>query len=203
MNRVATAPVGPRLFDPGHKADGELAALAKQINKSHAAVERHASDCLERARQTGALLLQAKGACGHGGWVNWLKANVKFSQQSAATYMRLARHWEQIESAGYFVRRLSIRQALALLCPGGLEKSGLVPDAGTEPEAAGPKGREEGAGFDLRDGRKDFTVKLLIALSHKARWLEMVATARSHFDVDSDGEALFRALEAWAGRGQG
>jgi hypothetical protein len=205
MSRATNAQPQPKLFDPGYKADRELAALAKEINKSDTEVVRLTGQCLETARHTGELLLEAKRACGHGKWLIWLKVNVKCSQQSANVYMRLAGHWDQITNAGNFIAQMSIRQALSLLDRGGLKKSGLVPaaDSAAEPEAGDPKGGEDGAGFGVRDGCHDFyTVKLHFALSQEQRWQEMVATARADFNVDTDDEAVFRALETYTkGRG--
>jgi hypothetical protein len=202
MKRIAAKTrTQPKLYDPGCKADPQLSALAKEINKNHADVERLAGQCLEAARETGELLLKAKAGCGHGRWLAWMKVNVKFSQQTANTYMRLAKHWDQITSAGDLsIRQLSIRQALTLLDRGGLEKSGLVPaaDLAAEPEAADPQGALEKASPHVRNGRQVFyTAKLEIARAQQQRWQQMVATARADFQAETDGEAVFRALEAY------
>lgn len=95
------------------QAEVSLAALATEINDKHEAVERLANKSLERAKEAGDLLLQAKAQCKHGTWLKWLKANVKVSQQMVSLYMQLAENWD--ESKLLTISNLSIREALKIL----------------------------------------------------------------------------------------
>jgi hypothetical protein len=121
----------------------DLATLAAQINREHAAGEEAARRGLEHFRRAGEALLKAKEKCGHGKWLPWLKANVKVSQQTASAYMRLAEGWGKLPAAGNF----TLRDALKVIAiPGGIEdalleewrsawnRAGVSPPAGTVPE---------------------------------------------------------------------
>jgi ParB-like chromosome segregation protein Spo0J len=123
----------PAIVKPAH----DLVALARKINAGHEAVQRLAGEALERARQTGQLLIRAKEQLDHGQWLPWLKENVKFSQQAANNYMRVAKGWGQITSASNFPA-MSIREAICHLAqeeerkghpgatPGGRVAPGLL-----------------------------------------------------------------------------
>jgi hypothetical protein len=103
----------------------DLAALAMQINREHAAGEEAARRGLEHFRKAGEALLKVKAGCGHGKWLPWLKANVPFSQQTASAYMRLAEGWDKLPAAV----NLTLRDALELLAdplPESLDKVKLV-----------------------------------------------------------------------------
>lgn len=67
-----------------------LGDLARHINDAHDAGERAAWKGLENFRQAGQWLLAAKAKCGHGNWLKWLEKNVRFSDETARRYMRLA-----------------------------------------------------------------------------------------------------------------
>jgi hypothetical protein len=83
----------PDLFDPPAmvRPAEDLAALAARANAEHEAGERLTRKGLEHYRAAGEALRKAKAQCGHGKWLAWLKANVKFSQQQASRYMQLAK----------------------------------------------------------------------------------------------------------------
>jgi Protein of unknown function (DUF3102) len=91
------------------------ADLAAQINAEHEAAFGKAREALEHARRAGELLLQAKGAVGHGKWLPWLKTNCKFSERTAQAYMRLASQWDRLQSKSAAVADLPLRDALELL----------------------------------------------------------------------------------------
>jgi hypothetical protein len=101
----------PDLFDPPAVVcpAEDLAALAHQANAEHEAGERLTRKGLEHYRLAGEYLLKAKARCGHGKWLAWLKANVRFSQQTASNYMRLAENWDKLPTVG------NLREALRVL----------------------------------------------------------------------------------------
>jgi hypothetical protein len=78
----------------------DLAVLAAEINREHEAGEGATRKGLEHFRAAGERLIRAKAACGHGRWLRWLRANVRFSQQTASVYMRLAKHWAKLPVTG-------------------------------------------------------------------------------------------------------
>src|SRR4051794_32525748 len=69
----------------------KLAALAARINAEHEQVEQAVRRMLERAREAGKLLLEAKAALNHGEWGPWLSRNCSaFSARTARLYMWIA-----------------------------------------------------------------------------------------------------------------
>jgi hypothetical protein len=86
-----------------------LAELANKINAEHNQSELAGRKCLEHCRKAGEALLEAKKKVGHGGWLPWLKANVKFSYRQASRYMRVAENWSKLDTAS------NLRDALRLL----------------------------------------------------------------------------------------
>jgi hypothetical protein len=93
----------------------DLAVLAPQINAEHQQVEETFKAGLLHARAAGELLIRAKRLCGHGGWIPWLKANVRFSERTAQAYMRVAREWDTLQAKAQHVADLSYRDGLKLL----------------------------------------------------------------------------------------
>jgi hypothetical protein len=104
---AALAPLAQAVIRPAE----DLTALATEINREHAAGEEAARRGLEHFRRAGEALLRAKAQCDHGKWLPWLRANVKFSQQTASAYMRLAEGWGKLPAAGNF----TLREALGVL----------------------------------------------------------------------------------------
>jgi ParB family chromosome partitioning protein len=68
-----------------------LAALAAEINADHEAGEELTRRGLEHYRAAGEKLLLAKERCGHGKWLKWAKANLRFGERKAQRYMELAK----------------------------------------------------------------------------------------------------------------
>jgi hypothetical protein len=89
----------------------DLAALAREINTEHEAIESAAISALEHARRAGEKLLEARAKCPHGTWLSWLKTHVRFSRQSADGYMRVAKEFDKLPTVG----NLGLREALAIL----------------------------------------------------------------------------------------
>jgi hypothetical protein len=104
------------LFDPPGivRSVDALAELAGRINAEHQQSETALRAGLEHAKKAGELLLEAKEQCGHGKWLPWLKANVKFSERTARRYMTIASRWEELANRSR-VSDLSYREALAVL----------------------------------------------------------------------------------------
>ena len=104
-NAIVADPAGQR------KAGGS--DLAAQINAEHAAAHADARSALERARNCGALLLQAKAQTAHGAWLPWIDANLTFGARQAQKYIRLAESWERLPNANSDSLLPSIDAALA------------------------------------------------------------------------------------------
>lgn len=99
--------------------------LAVSINAAHAAAQASAQSAIEHAHHCGELLIQAKAAVPHGGWLPWLKAHTTVSERTAQGYMRLATHWEALQAKAQRVADLPLRDALALIAepaPAGAEE---------------------------------------------------------------------------------
>lgn len=67
-------------------------AIRREIREANAA----AISAVEHARRAGELLIEAKAACAHGEWNQWLEANVEVSDRTVRLYMQLARHWVRL-----------------------------------------------------------------------------------------------------------
>jgi hypothetical protein len=92
-----------------------LSDLAERINAEHQQAETALREGLSHARAAGELLLQAKQQCRHGQWLPWLAANVRFSERTAQSYMRVAARWEELTSNPQRVADLPYREAVAML----------------------------------------------------------------------------------------
>ena len=82
--------------------------LAAQINDAHRACERAVRDGLGHAIEAGNLLIEVKKQVGHGGFLDWLKSNIDFSERTARGYMRVARNRQRVAD-------MSLRDALKSL----------------------------------------------------------------------------------------
>ena len=70
--------------------------LAERINEEHREVESVFKTAVDHALKVGELLLEAKEAAPHGGWLPWVEANCSFSKRTAQAYMRLAREMPKL-----------------------------------------------------------------------------------------------------------
>jgi hypothetical protein len=77
--------------------DLALTDLAQAIEHEHQAAHQAAQTALAHALECGQLLLQAKAAVGHGGWLAWVEANLTFGPRQATNYMRLAREIPKLD----------------------------------------------------------------------------------------------------------
>jgi phage N-6-adenine-methyltransferase len=69
----------------------DLFQLAELANQKYDEADRSGLDMLERYREIGLILIQAKRAAGHGGFLRLVKSKLKFGRMQAARYMRFAR----------------------------------------------------------------------------------------------------------------
>jgi ParB family chromosome partitioning protein len=76
----------------------DLAVLAEIINAAHEATEAAMRSGLEKAKEAGDALRQAKAAVKHGQWLPWLEKNVRCSQRTAYNYMDVSKHWDKLAS---------------------------------------------------------------------------------------------------------
>ena len=60
-----------------------------EINELHQKICLAARTTVEDAIRVGELLAQQHKVCPHGGWLSWLKENVKFSDTTARKYQRV------------------------------------------------------------------------------------------------------------------
>jgi hypothetical protein len=86
----------------------DLAQLAAQINRERESGDRAAKKSLEHYMKCGEMLLRAKKACGHGNFLDWMKANVKFSQQRCSEYMRLYTYRDKVPVTGTLTSALEV-----------------------------------------------------------------------------------------------
>jgi hypothetical protein len=135
------ANLGP-LPTPEIEVDGDL---AERINREHRACEAACRSGLVHAVEAGLLLINARSKCKHGQWLSWLDENMEFSQWTATRYMRVAKHFVELEvSNRAHVPDLTFREALAMLAaPGKKEEPDGLPgqdegknegEAGTQAE---------------------------------------------------------------------
>ncbi len=67
-----------------------LAAIAADIGEQHRLAQTSAAKAIEHACRAGALLLRVKAELPHGGFLQWLEANVSFAPRTAQRYMNAA-----------------------------------------------------------------------------------------------------------------
>lgn len=82
---------------PNRQAVAKGKALAAEINRYHAACILAVGDALKHAMDAGDRLIEAKAACQHGEWSDWLAGNFNGADRTARAYMRLAANREKIE----------------------------------------------------------------------------------------------------------
>lgn len=68
----------------------DLAQLARRINDLHAQAEASYQRSLEDIRLAGLALAEAKRQVGHGGWEEWVEANLTVGVRTAQRWMRIA-----------------------------------------------------------------------------------------------------------------
>lgn len=99
------------------KTATRLERLAERIDTEFAAYRTMGRIAIEHGRRCGRLLLKARAAVPHGGWLPWLKATCRVKPRQAQKLMRLARRWPEIERKAHpdALLELSIDSALGLV----------------------------------------------------------------------------------------
>lgn len=93
-----------------------LETLADRINAKMNEAEAAHRTALERAKEAGELLIEAKDRVPHGQWLPWLADNCRVSADMAGKWMKLAREWPALVSAhSEQVPYLGVKEALRLL----------------------------------------------------------------------------------------
>lgn len=101
---------------PEPSALSALPDLAQRINEHHRAAEADARSALQHALEAGRLLVEAKKSqCQHGQWVAWLADHFDGSERTAQAYMRVSRHWPELEAKAQTSALLTVDAALASL----------------------------------------------------------------------------------------
>ena len=102
-----------------------LEELASKIRAEYAQVCKSFGNGILHALAAGRLLLEAKSAVGHGGWLAWLATHCDLPERTAQGYMRLAKHATPLlEGDPQRVADLSGRAANALLAARGVSGRG-------------------------------------------------------------------------------
>src|SRR5688572_16223862 len=95
-----------------------LDVLAVEIRAAYKGFADAQMTALERVKQTGELLIEAKAQfTKHGEWTDWVETNCPFTERMAQNYSRIARHWPELMARAEIENRngvsdLSLRQAL-------------------------------------------------------------------------------------------
>jgi Protein of unknown function (DUF3102) len=89
-----------------------LSELASDINRNHELALMYVGQSFDHAVKAGLLLIEAKAQFPHGGWLKWLKANVKIGVRQAQNYMKVATTPDEKRNA---VAHLSMRKAIHAL----------------------------------------------------------------------------------------
>ncbi len=91
-----------------------LQEIAETVNSEHAKIEGALREGLARAEEVGKLLTEAKELVKHGGWLQWIADNCKFSERTAQNYMRVAERYPELAKSAT-VADLTYREAVGLL----------------------------------------------------------------------------------------
>ena len=89
--------------------------LAARINAEHEEVKKALRNAADHAMKTGKLLLQMKATIPHGGWLEWVGANCRFSDRTAQVYMWLADNWALLAANTQNIADLTLIDAIKLL----------------------------------------------------------------------------------------
>jgi hypothetical protein len=93
-------------------SSGDLAALAAKANAEHAAAQKALGESVRHAMAAGQALHDAKARVPYGQWLNWIRANLSYTNRTAALYMKLAQLSEEDSKR---VSNLSMRKAIQAL----------------------------------------------------------------------------------------
>jgi len=89
-----------------------LDRLAEEACALHMQIETTQQVVIDKAREAGLKLIEAKGLTGHGNWLTWLKEKTTISRKTAWLYMQIA----ELDSANVQrVRHLPLREVAGLI----------------------------------------------------------------------------------------
>jgi Protein of unknown function (DUF3102) len=109
----------------------DLSEVAADINKNHELALDGMAQAFDHAVKAGLLLIEAKKLFPHGGWLKWLKANVRFGVRHAQNYMKIASCPDEKRNA---VAHLSMRKAIHALALQKVERESDSCESEPEPE---------------------------------------------------------------------
>jgi hypothetical protein len=90
-----------------------LTELAEKINGCQDVLETHAANMINKARQMGDYLIAAKLEVDHGQWEAWTSKHItRVGQRQIQQYMKLAKHWPEIESKAQSTALLTVDEAI-------------------------------------------------------------------------------------------
>jgi len=168
-----------------------LAALAQSINQEHGEVEESLRHGLLHAKRAGDLLIMAKNEIGHGGFLSWLKANVKFSQRMARYYMTISRCWDQLVNRQE-IADLTVSHAIQMLIVADAIEKGGKPDT-FHPCPGGKPGQGQADGCNTTP---TWSTEAAVALARRAQEAidkieySLVVGATTPAEVDAIGDWL-------------
>lgn len=102
----------------------ELPDIGKRIRDLHLYAWADYDRALERARDAGLLLIEAKPLVGHGKWESWVSTNCRFESPQATKYMRIADQWDEIQQKRTSGSPLTINEAVRLIAKPKPEPTG-------------------------------------------------------------------------------
>jgi Protein of unknown function (DUF3102) len=108
-----------------------LSELASDINENHELALMYVGQSFDHAVKAGLLLIEAKAQFPHGGWLKWLKANVKIGVRQAQNYMKVATCPDKKRNG---VAHLSMRKAIHALALQKVVKESDSAEPEPEPE---------------------------------------------------------------------
>jgi hypothetical protein len=164
----------------------DLATLAAQINAAHEQAGTALRAGLLHAKAAGELLLRAKEQLPHGRWLPWLQANVRCSQRTAQSYMRVAKRWDELQANPQGLADLTFEGGLKLLaCPRREGRAGAWDDLAMWTEALAEKGEE---------ARRILAEVVPIVHKPDATFSELLEAQRTLAELHNDlGELLVRS----------
>ena len=93
----------------------DLAALKRAAEAAHEEVAQSGEEVVRKQKKAGDVLLAIKKAVGQGHFKAWCHDNLKFSYETASRYMRISRHWADIEPKMSSVTSWSQRATLKVI----------------------------------------------------------------------------------------
>lgn len=89
--------------------------LAGKANRAFAAAQDAHEQSVQRAREAGQFLIQAKGDLERGQWLGWLAEHWHYSERQAQGCMRIAAHWDELPTNPQASAYLSVDAVLKQL----------------------------------------------------------------------------------------